>query len=119
MAIKALNPAAPFWYTPKAEQDVTEPTRFQLRGMNGMEQAQVAPHLRGGADGSIVTDGEGMILMLGFCLVGWENFNDAKGPVKFSRNHAENQRRVPYELQTELAAEILNASMPDEDAIKN
>ena len=36
--MKALNPFAPFWYTPRAEEGAEKPTRFKIRGLDGDDQ---------------------------------------------------------------------------------
>lgn len=137
MTIKALNPCEPVWYTPIAERppeadadddgtagipaapaiDNPLPTRFRLRGLDGRQmsylQAEfiVDPHSR------LITGmtGKGVELALVYGLIDWENFANAKGAVKFNRV---NFRWIPFDLQSEIAMEILVSSTPDEDEKK-
>lgn len=109
MAIKALNPFTPFWYTPMAEQGVDNPTRFQIRGLDGTQQGYMQPELTVDRATRMVTglSGRGLELALQYGLLGWENFSKDEGPVSFTpRNFA----LIDIALRTELAMTILGSS---------
>lgn len=109
MAVKALNPIAPRWYTPKSEEGSENPTRFKIRGLNGNEQGYVWPELVVDNELKTVTGmtGKGLELALRYGLVDWENFSNDQGPVAFS---VQNFAFIDYGLRTELAMVIVAAS---------
>ena len=109
MAIKALNPVSPRWYTPRAEEGQENPTRFKIRGLNGTEQGYVWPELKVDDELKTVTgmSGKGLELALRYGLVDWENFANDKGPVAFS---PQNFPYIDYGLRAELAMCIVAAS---------
>lgn len=109
MAIKALNPFAPFWYVPRAEQGRENPTRFKIRGLDGAEFGYITPELTvDPALRSVVqVSGKGVDLALQSGLVDWENFSNDAGPVAFA---VANFGLVPYEVRGELFWKILAAS---------
>lgn len=117
MAIKALNPFAPSWYTPKEEEGSDNPTRFKIRGLDGEQMSYVGAELVFDASGNIRNiSGKGIELALGYGLVDWENFENDDGPVKFNRA---NFRLIPYHLRLELAVQIVARSVPNEEERKN
>jgi len=109
VAIKALNPVSPRWYTPRAEEGQENPTRFKIRGLNGTEQGYVWPELRLDDELKTVTgmSGKGLELALRYGLVDWENFANDNGPVAFS---PQNFPYIDYGLRAELAMCIVAAS---------
>lgn len=121
MALTALSPMAPHWHTPASEEGEESPTRFQIRGLNGNEIAQVVPDVHISNNGDDVSIGHtAMRLCLGFGLLNWENFNDAEGnPVKFFKNPTKNMEKLSYDLQAELAGAIFDASNIGEESAKN
>lgn len=116
MAIKALNPFEPTWYTPKSEQGQDNPTRFRIRGLDGQQKSYVAAEFQTDDHGVMKNLARGIDLALQYGLLDWENLANDKGPVKFS---PANFRLLPAELREELALEIWNLSAPTEDARKN
>lgn len=117
MTIRALNHFLPAWFTP-AGQKGKAPTRFKLRGLDGIEQSEMIPACTTTAAGDIVITAAALRLLLAAGLVEWENFDDAAGPVEFSPNTDDNQARIPYALQSELAAEIFRLTFIDPDVKK-
>jgi hypothetical protein len=119
MAIKALNPFAPYWYVPKDEQKSSEElkTRFRLRGLDGEQLGHVGPEFIMDEFGRVKNiTGRGIEIALSFGVTDWENFNNDQGAVKFSRA---NFRLIPYDIRSELAVEIISASSPSEEERKN
>ena len=120
MAIKALNPFEPVWYTPKDEVDDENPTRFKIKGMNGVQFADVASEFILDDKREIQNiSKDGAVKALKYGLVDWENFANDKGTVKFTKNINMNLQFIPYELIIELAMEIVAISDQTEDERKN
>lgn len=119
MAIKALNPFAPVWYTPPGQDDEGAISEFQLIGLNGIQQAELQPEIsvEGDAGDDVVISPRGMALLLRYGLVDWKNFEDDSGPVIFGSWDA-NQRRMPLPLQSELAAQIFTLTFTPEETKK-
>ena len=105
--IKALNPFAPFWYTPRAEAGAEHPTRFKLRGLDGNQFIYIAPELIVKDQMTRGVTGKGLELALGYGLVDWENFSNDAGPIACV---PQNFGLVEYLLRVELAMQILSAS---------
>lgn len=117
MAIKAINPMEPEWYTPQSEEGQENPTRFRLRGMDGDAMGYIAPEFVIDDHGRVKNlTGKGIALALNYGLVDWENLSNDKGQVKFNRS---NFRLLPYDLRAELASQIIILSAPSEDERKN
>lgn len=104
--MKALNPMAAFWYTPRGEEGAERPTRFKIRGLDGTQQGYVYPELK--IDGKMVIGmtGKGLELTLEYGLVDWENFANDQGPVPFTR---QNLGMIDYAVRAELAMQIIAA----------
>lgn len=117
MAIKAFNPFAPFWYTPREEEGAQNPTRFKLRGLNGTEQGYIGPELRFDEGGRSLRGltGKGLEVALQHGLLDWENFANDHGKVVFTPL---NFALVPHPLQVELAMQILGASYVQQEEKK-
>ncbi len=115
MAIKAIDPdkLTPFWHTPEGQGD-GEPTSFELRPMDGMEYSYALPGIT--KDG---VAGDTVKYILGRCLLGWRNFENGKGPVKFYSNVQKNMQVMPPALQMELVGVIIDASELDGIERKN
>jgi hypothetical protein len=107
--MKALNPFAPFWYTPPAEEGAPKPTRFKIRGLDGVEQGYIAPELRFDETGRMLTgfSGKGLEVALGYGLVDWENFANDAGQVAFSPR---NFGLIDFNTRVALAMQIMGAS---------
>lgn len=115
MTIKALNPFAPVWFTPAGQEKDDKKTRFQLTGLNGIQQAELQPEMTVRDDGvNLDITPRGQALLLRYGLIGWENFDNNEGPITFSFPDA-NQRQMPIALQTELGNEIFELTfLPQE-----
>jgi len=105
--IKALNPFAPFWYTPREEAGADKPTRFKIRGLDGNQQSYLYPELILEGKSLKGMTGKGLEIALGYGLLDWENFANDQGPVAFV---PANFALVEYVLRIELAMQILAAS---------
>lgn len=106
---KALNPFAPFWYTPRGDVGRENPTRFKIRGLDGNELGYVSPELRIDEAKRMVTgaSGRGLELALQYGLLDWENFANDTGPVAYA---PANFGLIAFELRSELFWRILAAS---------
>jgi hypothetical protein len=113
MAIKALNPFAPFWYTPPSEKSQDKPTRFKIRGLNGAEMGYLSPEMLVDGAQRAVTQltGKGIDLCLQHGLIDWENFDNDAGPVLCMPS---NFGLIPYPTRVHLAWQIIAASYVDE-----
>jgi hypothetical protein len=113
--MRALNPFAPFWYTPVADQGEEHPTRFKIRGLNGTEVGYVGPEfiLDNGTISGLT--GKGLEMTLKYGLLDWENFENDSGKIAFNRA---NFGLIPYEVQAEIAMNIIAASYAKEEAKK-
>jgi len=115
MTIKALNPFAPFWWTPPGEMESPNPTRFKIRGLDGNEQGYVMPEIvvDPGARFPRGLSGRGVEIALGYGLLDWENFANDKGPVACVPG---NFGLIDHVTRTQLAIQILAASyvLPEE-----
>ena len=113
MTIKALNPVAPFWYTPIGELSAQNPTKFKIRGLDGTEQGYVIPELTLDTIGRTISGmtGRGLELTLSYGLLDWQNFANDKGPVAFV---AQNFNLIDHATRVELAMQILTASYVSE-----
>jgi len=109
MTIKALNPIAPFWYTPRREEGDPHPTRFKIKGLNGTEHGYIVPELIIDPIGRNISDigGRGIELALAYGLTDWENFANGAGPVAFN---PANFGVLDHALRVELAWKIITAS---------
>jgi hypothetical protein len=109
--MRALNPFAPFWYTPAEDKDLPEGqrTRFKLRGLNGSEFGHIAPELIVDPELRMVSgvSGKGLDLALRYGLVDWENFCNDNGEVAFS---VQNLVLIEHAARAELAMQIIAAS---------
>jgi len=115
--MRALNPFAPFWYTPmeEAKLEAASPTRFKIRGLNGSEIGFVAPEFVI-TEGTITgLSGKGLEMTLRYGLLDWENFENDSGRIAYNRA---NFGLIPYEVQAELAMQIIAASYPTQEEKK-
>jgi len=115
MAIVPTEKMAPAMYTPPDQEGNPDPTRFRLKPLDGMEYLEVMPHIVV-KDGFINYDGEGMVKLIRFGLVGWENFRDDGEEIPFSPFNV--RRLTPLRLQG-IAREIANRSQLTEDEAGN
>lgn len=117
MAIKALNPFAPYWYTPREEEGAQNPTRFKLQGLNGEQMGYISPEFILDPQTKSITalSGKGIDIALTYGLVDWENFQNDAGAVPFVRA---NFALIPHRLRGELAFQIVIASHVPADAKK-
>lgn len=68
--IRAASAIAPFWYTPKSEENEEVKTSFHIRGMTGIQKVQV------------FTEPESRLrsrLILAYGLIGCRNYSSADG----------------------------------------
>lgn len=112
MAIKPVNVVAPFWFTPEDQRDDPNPTRFQLKALDGKQALEVLSGVHGGS-----MSPECVNSCLKYGLVGWENFTEADGkPIKFVPT---NYGRIPPETLSEIIGVIIDHTQLGEDDKKN
>ena len=107
--MKALNPFAPFWYTPRAEASAEKPTRFKLCGLDGSQQGYIQPEYIIGDRMVTGLTGKGLDLALSYGLKDWEHFENAQGPVACV---PANFGLIDIVTRIELAMQIIAASYP-------
>lgn len=119
MALRAASPFAPFWFTPEGQEG--EPTRFQIRGLTGIELSEVNSEAKPDIENKSMKFGAAaMRAALGYALSGWENFLDVDGnPLPFGADRSANISRLPFEVIGQLFAEILKASNVGGEQAKN
>ncbi|MBL1293070.1 MAG: hypothetical protein COB61_004275 [Thiotrichales bacterium] len=116
MAISIVNKLSTVWYVPRPEIEAASPSRFSLRPLNGMQYMEVIQETTG-AGLDIRISGRGLKLALEYGLVDWEGITNAAGEkVNYSRIELQ---KLPPELLTELANQIIIQSDVTEDEIKN
>jgi len=107
MSIKAVNQFAPEWYTPKSEKGADKPARFQLVGLDGIVQSQLAAEIDFTAAEYEIGPGA-LAILIRNGVRGWENVTDGdKKPLPFPEGEGEAvQRALSYFRQAELARQI-------------
>lgn len=118
MAIKALDPMVPIWWTPESEAKSENPTRFRIKPLTGIQRIEVNTDTKMTGRGLVIS-AAGIRTALRYGLVGWENFNNADGPVVFSFDVDENLAVLPEGVILKLVDRILTASSVSEEAKKN
>ena len=104
---KALEVLAPTWYTPESEKDQAQPTRFNLRGLTGIDRHEVFLHVSLLSETKYSIDRKGAEACLHRGLVGWENFADQAGPIAFNGDMTTNIARLDQHLVSELVDAIM------------
>jgi hypothetical protein len=120
MALRAASPLAPFWYEPEGQAG--EPTRFQIRGLTGLELAEVNTEAKPDFESKTVRFGAAaMRVALQYALLGWENFQaEDGGNLEFdAKNRIASIEKLPFDVIGELFGEILKASRVGADKQKN
>ena len=115
MPINAIEGLAPEWYTPPG-QDEENPTRFKVRPLDGAEFGEVADAVKFTDTGSPYITSAGRDRALVLALTDWENFNDSKGPMLYTRN---NMRLIPHETRVAIVNRILAISTLTGEQEKN
>lgn len=117
MPIVARSNFTPVDYIPTSERDEENPTKFQLKPLNGMEHMRVLNHITTNADGETMVDDTGIELALKHGLIGATNLVDEDGNDvglnRFTRNS------IPFGVLVELATKILAITNMTGDARKN
>ena len=109
MTLTAPDPFIPFWHK-SVFDDADTTTEFELQGLSSAEYLEVISS----------EPAQSVLLAIKYGLKSWKNYQDANGsPVKFSRRHLENVNNLPPQVADELAGKIIEASMVDEEEIKN
>ena len=119
MPIQAKPTISPFWYTPKSEEGLPNPTRFLLKPLNGIELQDA--ELYKDASGQWRAPARSVELVLGHGLKDWEGVVNAEGEkVNFNKfNQRESLNSLSSEIVAELFAEILIKSQVSEEQRKN
>lgn len=117
MALKALDPLAPFWYTPRAEKDSERATRFKIKGLDGAQHNYVMPEIILDEEKRYVTGltGKGIDMVFKWGLIDWENLDNSQGPLAFSPR---NFHLIDPVTRAELGMQILLASLLKEEEKK-
>ena len=109
MSLVAPDPFLPFFHK-SVYDDSDTTTEFELQGLSSVEYIEVIS----------AEPASAVLLALKHGLKGWKNYQDASGKaVKFSPRHIENVNNLSPLVADELAGEIIKASSPSEDEIKN
>lgn len=118
MALRLLGGIAPRWYTPKnIDDNDSSPPAFLLQPLTQVQTMEVLSDGKFTEDGNFVPSHAGRMKMLAWGIKGWRNVEDENGvPIEFKPGL---QRELPWDLQLELATEILTSSMLREDERKN
>lgn len=112
MAIRVMRGLQAEWYTPKSEAGESEPSKFQLQPLTGMQKMEVMCHGVATPDGMFRTDHDGQRLLLRYGVTGWVNVHDEEGnPLEFTRQELE---KLPMNILTELANEVLQRAVLQE-----
>jgi hypothetical protein len=99
--IKAQSAIVPFWYTPKSETDADVKTRFQLRGLTGIQKAGAFNEPSPGAR---------LRAILQYGLLRWENLIVSDGSEIKDVSAFEVLDILPETLIYELANQIIEAT---------
>lgn len=118
MAIKALDPIVPFWWTPEGQENAENPTRFRIKSLTGIQRIEVNTDTKMTGRGLVIS-AAGIRTAIRYGLIGWDNFNNVDGPVPFSFDVDENIARLPEGVILQIVDRILNASSVSEEAKKN
>jgi len=113
MSLSPLKGLAPEWFTPSSQQDDEDsPARFKLKPLNGVQLDQALEGATYNDKGDLVDlSARGKVAALRFGLVGWENYDDKFKVAKFIN--------IPWQERQEIAFEIINISVVQEDDEKN
>lgn len=105
MARTALDRLTTTWFKPYPESDV----EYFIRPLSGLEMREAGEHAE--------LIGENIRLSAALCrvvlthgLVGWKNFRDSEGEVRFSADQSVNLQRLPFDDTLDITKEILNRS---------
>lgn len=113
MALKAIDPITPFWWSPETPDQVPPPpetTQFHICGLTGIQYIDANSEMRF-TEGRVITSAAGVRKVLKFCLLGWRNFRNSAGEVAFSdSNMEENIAQMPAQLLTQVVTRIFEAS---------
>lgn len=111
--IKGLKKVAPVWYTPEAEKDEDNPTRFKLRPLTPSESEACM----NAKPGELVFPPSVRSKIIQHGLVDWENVPDGNGGLIecIPMNYDE----ISIELRGELSGEIISMSILSEEERKN
>lgn len=117
MPITAIDNLSPSWYTPECEKDEENPTRFNLRPLDGLEYMEVIAEVTKLESGDFSISSRGMQKAIRSGVVGWENFLGSNGKdIKFSPH---NINKIPPLILQELASEVIERSELGAEAEKN
>ncbi|MCX2780425.1 hypothetical protein [Microbulbifer thermotolerans] len=118
MALRLSGGVAPRWYTPKdVDEHDSNPPAFLLQPLTQVQTMEILSDGSFTDEGNFVPSHAGRMKMLAWGIKGWRNIEDENGiPADFEPGK---QRDLPWNLQLELATEILTSSMLGEDERKN
>lgn len=118
MALRLSGGVAPRWYTPKGvDEHDSNPPAFLLQPLTQVQTMEILSDGSFTSDGNFIPSHAGRMKLLAWGIKGWRNIEDENGiPAEFKPGK---QRDLPWNLQLELATEILTSSMLGEDERKN
>ena len=114
MAITIDTKVAATWYTPESQEGDDKPASFKLKPLIGEDHMSVFAETEADRRGDLKLTSIGLKSAIHQGVVGWKNIFDENGkPMKFNKF---NLSRIPMEILSDLAAEIVNRStLGDED----
>lgn len=117
MAITLQTKITPQWYTIESEVEEDQPAKFKIKPLDGEQYMEIFAEGEMTRNGDLKLTGLGLKMAVRHGVVGWENIFDESGKVlKFSTH---NLKKLPMEILSELASEVVNRSSPDEVESKN
>lgn len=122
MAIKAINQFGPEWYTLAGQQDDEQPARVKLQGLDGAGQAEIA-HELDVTEAGIVPTPRGIRILFRYGLLDWEHINDLDGAALPFPHETPGgpvdplaaQRRLPYNVQSEICSKLFELTFAPPD----
>lgn len=111
---QALDKLLPFDFIIESDRALPadEQTVFRLRPLTAIEYQRAGEH-------SAVSTAECWRYVLKSALLGWSNFRDSAGEVKFLSEITANLSRLSHEQTGEIANKILESSQVTENDRKN
>lgn len=102
---------------PPALEPVENPTRYLIRPLDGVQFMEVMTHGVHTPAGDFIPSHAGRLLVLKYCLKGWENLSDPDGSAtEFS---LPGMHKAPGHHLIECANHAIQISMPDAGDQKN
>lgn len=120
MAVTVREQIAPSWYTPGSEKAESNPTRFRVRPLNGVERLEVFGELSTDKKtGTTMLTAKGVTICASYGVIGWDGpaSRDASGKDRLWS--ASTLRMLEPMLIHELGLHVFNITELGADAEKN